>query len=143
MILPSPVISAYSNRKYRLADDYLLDYAGWHIAIAAGFIFDGASIPRLLWRVVGHPWQGLVLPAAAVHDALYATHLTTREQADELFRTLLLANGVGKLKAGTMYRAVRMFGGFAWNEPSEYEQVVSRRRVRVIAPPPATKATLP
>ena len=82
------------------------------ILVPAGFRTDFASVPRLFWRVVP-PW-GRYSPAAAVHDYLYATGQMSRRDADVVFYDKMIALGVNKAKAWTMYRAVRMFGGLAW-----------------------------
>ena len=45
---------------------------GRAVVIRRGFHTDGASIPRLAWRVIGHPFAKDILPHALAHDALYA-----------------------------------------------------------------------
>ena len=42
-----------------------------YVAPATGWPFDGASIPRLLWRVVGPPLRGMYRRGAVVHDPAY------------------------------------------------------------------------
>ena len=44
---------------------------GLYITVPAYFITDGASIPRTLWPVIGHPFKADVFQAAVVHDFLY------------------------------------------------------------------------
>jgi len=80
------------------------------LIIPIGFVTDGASIPRFLWRVFGHPFQAKFLRAAVIHDYLLAKALYTKEIADEIFYIILLQDGVGKRKAKLMYWAVRKFG---------------------------------
>ena len=46
-------------------------HVGPYITVPQGFKYDGASIPRFLWPIVGHPWSGYYDQAAAVHDLLY------------------------------------------------------------------------
>jgi hypothetical protein len=84
------------------------------VTIRAGFGTDGASIPRLFWRMIGHPMTGDYIGAAVIHDGLYAAKLCGRPIADRVFYELLLGYGVGMIRAGLMYGAVRAFGGLAW-----------------------------
>lgn len=48
-------------------------HVGPYITVPQGFQYDGASIPKFLWPIVGHPWSGYYDQAAAVHDLLYRT----------------------------------------------------------------------
>lgn len=89
------------------------------VRIPKHYVFDGASIPRPFWRVVGSPW-GPYRDAAAVHDYLYshghkAYPEVTRKQADKYFRQIMLEVGIGKTLAAIMYRAVRVGGWRGWN----------------------------
>ena len=88
-----------------------------HVAVTApaGMLTDGASIPRLLWRVAGHPYQPRVIRAAIIHDYLYRTHDSHgRAWADQTFLLAMLADGVRRPAALAYYRAVRTFGWAAW-----------------------------
>lgn len=80
-----------------------------------GFRTDGASIPRLFWRLIGCPLRGRYAPAAIIHDLLYATKCVSRKVADLIFREMLLALGLAKAKVWAMYNAVRAGGWKAWN----------------------------
>jgi hypothetical protein len=40
----------------------------------AGMIFDGASIPRVMWRLIGSPFTGNYRNPAIIHDAMYDAH---------------------------------------------------------------------
>lgn len=96
-----------------LTDDLTAIWSGWQIRVKSGFVTDGASIPRIAWRVIDHPWAKF-LPAAVIHDALYQSEHFERETADRCFRDLMECLGVGSLKRTAMYSAVRMFGGAVW-----------------------------
>jgi len=87
------------------------------LTVPAGFESDGASVPRFFWRIVFPPGDYRALEAAFLHDFIYRTHPEgwTRAQADELFRSLLIENGVPRLSANLAYWGVRLFGGSAWN----------------------------
>lgn len=143
MKLPAPTIQAISDREWRFEFDYCLQYGAWRVSILAGFVSDLLSIPRVAWRLVGHPAQGLAQPAGVVHDALYCTQLLPRAVADAYFYRLLLANGVSRCRAWVMFRAVRAFGGAVWRsktaaqiaEARRYVSVISTRRVQFEQPP--------
>jgi len=112
--LDAPHIHPVSNETYQLDHDYRATAGGYWFLIRKGFVTDGASIPRMLWRIVGHPFMGKVLPAALVHDGLYQTEALPRAECDAIFRELLLANGVNKVKAWSMWVGVRIGGGLVW-----------------------------
>lgn len=89
------------------------------IKVPALLIIDGASIPRLLWRIIGHPLFSRFWIAFVIHDYLYGnTALTEQElrmsrgEVEKLFYDLLRDQGVSWLKAKAMYNAVRLAGGF-------------------------------
>ena len=83
------------------------------VYVKAGFKWNGASIPRVLWSTVGSPFQPKFMAPSMVHDYLYSIGDKSglnRRQADKLFKKLLLANGVEESLAETMYSAVRVGG---------------------------------
>ena len=86
------------------------------LTVPAGFESDGASVPRFFWRIVFPPGEPGALRAAFLHDFIYRTHPAgwTRKQADELFRELLIDDGVSRFSAGLAYWGVRLFGGSSW-----------------------------
>lgn len=129
MRLPMPISEPVNDRIRRLYRDYRVRIAGcdWAIHIARGYCSDGASIPRMLWRVLGHNWQGRAEPAAWVHDALYQTRAVPRHVADRVFRALLRANGIGPVKSWAMYRGVRLGGRRAYRRFTD-EQVENARQ---------------
>lgn len=92
---------------------------------------DGASIPRLFWRLIGCPLRGRYAPAAVIHDALYKSQLFSREVADELFREMLLILGINLLKAWAMYKAVRIGGSSSWDRQTQ-QSIHANRKLVVI-----------
>ena len=91
-----------------------LSYGG--LTVPAGFESDGASVPRFFWRIVFPPGEQGAVRADFLHDFIYRTHPEgwTREQADELFRELLIDDGVSRFSAALAYYGVRLFGGSSW-----------------------------
>ena len=97
---------------------YYSDMAGL-IIVPAGFVSDGASIPSVLWGVVGSPWSGKYPHAALVHDYLYFKQDFTRAISDKIFIEAMGILGVNWFKRRLMYRAVRTFGWLCWKKRKE------------------------
>jgi hypothetical protein len=96
-----------------------------HIKIYSGFITDGGSVPRLLWRILAPTDPDIYYPSFA-HDLLYSTHgrtghgkVITRKQCDQVLREQMLSIGAPKWKADMVYAGVRSGGWHAWNEKLE------------------------
>lgn len=132
-----PVYITYDARRkvwvvmfeYNLELPITGDRLGLQFKIPQNFEFDLASIPRILWPLIGSFELSIVAPL--IHDYFYATkgagfhhkafdslgespypedRLVTRFFADKLFLELMLMEGVTPWKAKAAYHAVRMFG---------------------------------
>jgi len=116
--LPQPKTQPSRKGAYIVTEDYHVkdDELGFDFVIPKGWEYDGASIPRFWWRVIGSPFlaefQGGCLP----HDYLYRMLICERKLADQLMKKRLLLSDVSKARAGLMYRAVRIGGGSRWRE---------------------------
>ena len=97
----------------------------YHI-VKAGFRTDGASIPKVAWRIIGTPFgvsgwgskHPSYLAAAVVHD-MYCDRANSlsgglrwdlRKEGDKLFAEMLEVLGVPAWKVKLMYPAVRSAG---------------------------------
>lgn len=119
-----------SESLYVVMSDFSLTLDdGSTLWIRAGFRFNGGSIPRVAWPVVGHPFSGKCLVAYLAHDALYGTHYTSRDYADEALSQLLRRYNVAALRRGAIWSAVRLFGGWAWGEANA--QSIAHQRLLV------------
>ncbi len=104
---------------YKIAD-------GEWVTIPAGYLTDGASVPRLFWNIIP-PW-GKYGQAAVVHDLLceYLSiikdgkpHTITRDRADEILNEAMYALGVPDGKRLIIYSAVSLYRVIMGiNEPS-------------------------
>lgn len=86
--------------------------AGEDITVPEGAESDGASVPRAFWRVFppfGDYWR-----AALLHDYLYRQTERPKAQCDRIFHEAMLACGVPRWKAWTIYQGVNLFGVFAF-----------------------------
>ena len=80
--------------------------------IPKGYCYDGASIPRFFWRVIGSPTDNSFLIAALVHDVLCENHqyiMNDVEFSTEVFNALLESSKVGKFKRYLMKHSVNTF----------------------------------
>lgn len=90
--------------------------------VPSGFVTDFASVPRapLTYLLFG----GRGNSAAVLHDNLYQIHLpgVDKTRADLVFREALEALGYTAATCWTMYKAVDLFGGPAFDSgPSRYK----------------------
>lgn len=119
--LPLVALPKDRNGKAEVMEDWTVDVAGWTVFVPKGFKTDGASIPRFLWRVCGHPYEAPRVFAAIVHDGLYGNEKwspsgMTRAEADRVYRELLIKLGVSKTAAYVEYAALRLFGSSHWTK---------------------------
>lgn len=91
------------------------------VVIPRGYIFDGASIPRVLWSLIGSPFEPALMKAACVHD-WYCEHTAdcyqSRVIGDAVFFYLLTKAGVARWRRVLLYLGVRLnsfwfYGRFA------------------------------
>ena len=91
--------------------------------IPKGYCFDGASIPRLFWRIIGAPTDNSFLIAAMVHDTLCENHyyiMNDRQLSTDVFNALLETSRVGKFKRYLMKHSVNLFQRFCdWDDNME------------------------
>ena len=87
-----------------------LDSRGEEWWVPSGFKYDGASVPRVLWPLVGHPLDDRVLRAAGLHDWHCRVRDDDSGNAHRKFYEGLLADGVPGWRASLMYAGVRNFG---------------------------------
>ena len=108
-----PIIMPLDNGLWQLVED-------WD-GIPAGFVTDGGSIPRLLWRVIGPPIDAQTIAAFIRHDWNYQTGRVKRHQADNQLYADLRAAGVSRLRAYAIYLGVLAFGGSHYYSPENEE----------------------
>lgn len=86
--------------------------------IPKGYLFDGASIPRVFWRLIGANTDNSFLIAAMVHDFMCENHGVVnndRYLSTLIFNALLEVGGVCGVKRWLMKHSVDNFQKFcAW-----------------------------
>ena len=99
------------DRKMRLLDDFsYVDAKGITWPAPKGSVVDGASIPQVLWSVVGSPYTGEYRSASVVHDVACAKRDRPWEDVHRMFYEACRAGGLAEEKAKLMYAAVYHFG---------------------------------
>lgn len=129
-----PIINPDKNKledAYEVVDDLAIKRKGALIRVPKFFQFDGASIPPAAWQMIGSPFVPRFMRAAVFHDWLYHTHQVDRETTDELFRDLLVANGVNEVKASLMCAAVSSFGEWYWENDEDDKAYLKRLAARI------------
>lgn len=105
-----------------------------HFVVPAGYVSDGASVPRLFWRLLSPPIDPVTLAPSIIHDWLYDNawkYDLTRLECDRWYRDALIANGYQKWKANLTYFGIRLRGGRHWRRGPGW---------RNVTPPPMLKA---
>jgi hypothetical protein len=99
------------SRGMKLLKDYtFIDSAGGRWSAPAGYVSDGASIPRIAWSIIGDPWGGDYRNAAIIHDVACDRKQRPWEAVHLTFYYAMLAAGVSNFQAKVMYTAVYHFG---------------------------------
>jgi hypothetical protein len=114
--------------KYKLAEDFTINLGYLPRIPELGSIstpYLNLDQDNILLIRSGYCWDGPSGPmrdkskrmtASLVHDALYqlmrseSLPQASRKRSDEIFREILIQNGVSKIVAHSAYKALRMFG---------------------------------
>lgn len=97
--------STFGHTEYELLEDLIL--AG--VIVPAGFISDGASVPRIFWSLF--PPVGRYFAAAVVHDYLLSQG-THRTKCNKIFLTALKELNVAPVPAYTLYMGTVAYRGW-------------------------------
>lgn len=128
MNVPNPIIRQVegSDELYELHPyNYKATLSNHKILrIKQGYIYDGASIHRSLWWILGSPFE---FSYAIVHDILYQAELLTRAEADWEFIEILKLKGIGWFKRNAMWIGLRAGGWAVWSEHTE-ESIAEARK---------------
>ena len=135
---PLPVRTRGERRRWEVLEDWTCDFLGrgFTYIIPKGFIFDGASIPRLFWNILNP--TGYLFIAGLLHDFVYKytflytysaiesldggerriiREFYTQKEADKKFEDLADKICMGAhFFTRSAYITLRMFGSTAWKE---------------------------
>ena len=135
--IPMPQVTpAAVKGTWRLLEHYHVEIAVggklYFFWIKAGFEFDGASIPRALWRLCGHPLEAPRIAAALVHDWLYRAQVLDRGIADEIFNQICKAVGMSAWRTGPEWAALRVCGWAAWRANHKWPKISAAREFGIL-----------
>lgn len=80
--------------------------------IPKGYCYDGATVPRFFWRIIGSNTDNKFLIAALIHDVLCENHNyidNDRNFSTQVFNALLEASDVYPFKRFLMKNSVNFF----------------------------------
>lgn len=96
----------------------LIDYKKdktYEFEIPKGYCFDGASVPRFFWRIIGSNTDNKFLIAALIHDVLCEKHSyidNDRNFSTQVFNALLESSEVPAVKRFLMKNSVNFYQRF-------------------------------
>lgn len=113
-----------SERRARLTEDYRFTMPNGYVTIPAGYEWDGATIPRIGWTMVGLTPFGAHDEATLRHDYLYGYEgvipfypvKLSRRFVDELLFADLEKLGFKGLQLTVIKLFVRVGGYYFWRE---------------------------
>lgn len=98
------------GNKLYLKKDFEFTWLKKTYIIPEGFVFDGASIPRIFWSLIGYPLEDDFRVSSLIHDWCYRTNCLTFNASNTLFHRRLKTYGVHWFKRSLMYSAVNLGG---------------------------------
>jgi hypothetical protein len=140
-----PLTRPVAKQKYMLCEEFTYTWATkskrvFRIIVPNGFIFDGASVPKIFWSFI-RPMAGDMMAAALVHDYIYRHNgdmpigrfqeykrehnkneegvwinsdiIIGRKYGDAIFEQIMAAAGRGWTRK-IAHRAVNIGGWLSW-----------------------------
>ena len=101
-----------SKRKLNVRLEDLNENKIYEFHIPKGYCYDGASIPRIFWRVTGSNTDNRFLVAALIHDVLCEHHEyvdNNKSFSTNVFDTLLKGSGVSAFQRFFMKNSVACY----------------------------------
>lgn len=137
---PLELLQPMGMREMVLARPWGVRVGDRFYVVPAGMETDGASIPRLFWRLLDPPMFSRLFPGAVLHDGAYGGLLrcyttqrdwipVSRRDADRLIVLVGCWNGYAAWKGACVYRALRACGGPAWRRGHKLNAGWDNRRL--------------
>jgi hypothetical protein len=103
------------------------------VEVPKGFVTDFASVPSMFWTWL--PRIGRYGLPAIAHDWLYWDQSAAdRDDADRLLNTAMADFDVSGMRRTLIYRAVQLFGGFAWDGNKKQKDNGAKRVLKKFPP---------
>lgn len=99
--------------------DFFIRIGNDVVTIKKTFDYDGASIPKPFWTIIGHPMGVRKMIPAGVHDIGYASHFMKQSALDDLFLELLEAFENSLVVRNACWSAVRSAGWYVYPKKTE------------------------
>lgn len=106
------------------------------VEVPVGFVTDLTSVPRIFWSVI--PRDGDYVYAAIIHDYLYWTQVTSREDADNILKEVMKDLKINDVTIAAIHSAVRLGGGGAWNNNTKQKAQGDKRILKKFPTSPLT-----
>lgn len=117
-------IEKIGNKLWRVLEKYY--------DVPAGFITDGASVPKVFHSFLA-PMTGPHAEAAVQHDYAYSldnqNDLRNRKTIDKLFLKRMLENKTKPWRAYGAYHMVRLFGGSSFRKIHSKQKLIKAYRI--------------
>ncbi len=124
-----PLIQAFKypdgDRGWWLRRDYGVEFVFrgvlWRLTAKAGFDFDGASIPKFAWSIIGDPLALDILIAALFHDLQFCCHHAAWPLGltNVLFLEIQKASESSRVKRNLTTKVVQAAGWSHWKKTPE------------------------
>lgn len=103
--------------------------------VPAGFVCDGASIPRFFWRLCGHPYDKIHIRSGVKHDYAYELggNELMRYAADCDYRDGIRRDGAGAIRSQLEYLSLRIFGAKHFNYLNKRKGKTMKRLIMAAA----------
>jgi hypothetical protein len=129
------------RRKFEIVEDYVVwsEYLQKFVFIPKGFVFDGASVPKVLNSI--YQSTGMLFYGASVHDhgyrymclvhvnkgtgELYVKHYP-KSELDEIFRHLCAEESGLSTASGVATFGLTLFGFTGWGEARKNGKILSK-----------------
>ncbi len=120
-----PFLYADGDGGWLLLEDFTIEVkvnGSWfRLTAKAGFDYDGASIPRACWTLIGSKMDHDLIVAALFHDLLYCVHhpMFPRAVCDRLFADIQGVYFATATQQAMTRKAVNWFGAGPWSKDAD------------------------
>ena len=123
----APVPDTYC---YMLMEDYERKIREYTVKVPMGFIFDGASIPKLAQIFSFTPFAARIMPIALIHDWLYTCHhlkggqKIKQDTADDIQEYLCEEFNIPGSLTRAINRTTRVLGRIYWKKDNKHRKIM-------------------
>ncbi len=145
ILLPQTINTTFNQYKpdiIRLQEKTWAIIDGDLFEITPGFWFDGMSMPRALWSIMGHPFLPHLIIQVLWHDIFYSTHYFPESTCNEILERMIvqrnqdwkdnhLPYNIGYMKRKAIRAGLGSFGWVAYNGKTD-EQIAGASKHLVV-----------